>query len=109
MVDRSGAAASGAAPDCGSGANSAVTVWATSIRTVQRPGLGSSSQPLQLANSLPGSALARSKTFASLLNSALQTGSQEIPAGRLVTVPSPVPVGSTVSNLGSKGAGGPKM
>jgi len=84
-------------------------MWAASIRTVQRPGLGSVSQPLQATKTLPGSALALSTTFVSLLNSALQTGSQAIPAGRLVTLPSPAPVFSTVSSWGSNGAGGPKM
>lgn len=109
MVDRSAAAANGAAAGCGAGANSALTVAAALILIVQRPGLGSSSQPLQPAKALPGAALARSRTLVSLLDSALQTGPQEIPAGRLSTLPSPLPVRSTVSNWGSNGAGGPKM
>jgi hypothetical protein len=109
VVDRSAAAENGAAEGGGSDANSAVTVWAAPILIVQRPRPGSSSHPVQPAKVLPGAALARSTTFVSLLNSALQTGPQLIPAGRLSTLPSPVPVVSTVSNLGSNGAGGPKM
>src|ERR1700709_888290 len=65
---------------CGAGVNSVVTVCAAPILTAQRPGLGSSSQPLQETRTLPGAAVARSTTFVSLLNSALQTGPQPIPA-----------------------------
>jgi hypothetical protein len=108
VVDRSAAAENGTTSG-GDGANSALTVWAVSIFTVQRPGLGSSSQPLQATKALPGAAVALSRTFVSLLNSASQTGPQAIPAGRLDTLPVPPPVNSTVSLCGSKGAGGPKM
>jgi len=77
------------------GTKVAVTTWAAFIVTVQEP--LPLQAPLQPMRAEPTAGVAVRVTAVPLANEAEHVAPQEIPAGALVTVPVPAPLGLTVS------------